>query len=734
MSSAESSRGNGSKEASSSGGCFDPAELRNRADQAIQNHYAPDAVVIDLHWQIRQFRGSTGFYLRPARGEARYRLLPMTREDLRPALRKAITAAIEKNVAVEEQNIRLEDPGEVREINVRVLPLADDSSPAGCFLVIFERTHPGPVLPASVPGSSDSLDVVEERLKGSQRELAETREYLRSIEHEYETALEELRAANEEIGSANEELRCKNDELETAKEDLQSANEELATIAGEMNRQNHDLKLLSNDLGNLLDAIQVPILIVDLNLRVRRFTATAEQRFHVSERNIGQSLSDLGAPLSRSSLDQLTREVINDLTTQTRELQDEDNSWWSLTVRPYRTREGRIDGALLIFTDIDVFHRHLEAVQAARDYADTIIDTVDASLILLSPALQVRRANCAFYHLFRLSCEQTVGKSFLDLKEGLWNLTAVRDSLEAAWSNRTELDDLEIEVNASSLGQKILRLSARAIVEGVDDPAILLAIRDVSEQEHAKRALLRSNEDLHNFAAVVAHDLQEPLRTIGTYTQLLVRRYRSHLDADAQQFADFVSEGVSRMQSMIQDLLEYAQVTLTNIGDLQPASSTAALSEALANLGSALDQNSGEVTHSELPTVLYNRRQLVQLFQNLLGNALKYRRPEVPPRIQVIAARLRGEWIFSVRDNGVGFAPEYAKQIFGVFKRLHGRNYAGTGIGLSICQRIVEHHGGRIWAESEPGVGSVFSFTIPIPDEQSPKGTEDSAARVGPRS
>ena len=228
--------------------------------------------------------------------------------------------------------------------------------------------------------------------------------------------------------------------------------------------------------------------------------------------------------------------------------------------------------------------------------------------------------------------------------------------------------------------------------------------------------LRRSNQELEQFAYVASHDLQEPLRMISNFLQLLTDRYGSHLDDDAQEFIRFASGGAQRMHVMINDLLTYARLdTGTGFG---PVDCEAALREASANLRVAMDETAARVTHGPLPVVRGDEVQLVQVFQNLIGNALKFRRKGQVPEVHVECVRREREWIFSVRDNGIGIEAPYRQRIFQVFQRLHAREeYSGTGIGLSLCKKIVERHRGRIWVESTPGVGSVFSFALPVPPE-----------------
>lgn len=245
--------------------------------------------------------------------------------------------------------------------------------------------------------------------------------------------------------------------------------------------------------------------------------------------------------------------------------------------------------------------------------------------------------------------------------------------------------------------------------------AILNILEDLDAEkkklELANRELARSNAELEQFAYVASHDLQEPLRMVSSYTQLLEQRYQPLLDEKGRKFIFYAVDGARRMQQLIIDLLQYSRVQ-SRAQPLAPVDSHAALGEALRNLASAVRDSQALVTNQDLPMVLADRSQLVQVFQNLIGNSLKFHGEE-PPRVHVSASLEDDMWVFSVRDNGIGIEAKYFEQIFTLFQRLHSRDeYPGTGIGLALCRRIVERHGGRIWVESEPGRGATFFFAL----------------------
>ena len=229
----------------------------------------------------------------------------------------------------------------------------------------------------------------------------------------------------------------------------------------------------------------------------------------------------------------------------------------------------------------------------------------------------------------------------------------------------------------------------------------------------ANEALTRANGDLQQFAYSASHDLQEPIRSISVYGEMLSQRYGDRLDARGLQYLKFMTTGAQHMEMLVKDLLAYTQ-TSEALSEPGAVEAEIALEQALVHVAEAIRQSGAVISQDALPAVRMHEIELQQLFQNIIGNAIKYRKENDAPRIHVSARLAEGRWLFSIRDNGIGIAPAYKDTIFGIFKRLHtDAKYSGTGIGLAICQKIVERNGGRIWVESELGHGATFLFTLP---------------------
>lgn len=349
-----------------------------------------------------------------------------------------------------------------------------------------------------------------------------------------------------------------------------------------------------------------------------------------------------------------------------------------------------------------------------------IIETLRQPLLILDGDLRVMGVNRAFYECFQAAHEETVGRFVYDLGNGQWNIPALKLLLEDIIPRQNTIEDFEVNHNFPVIGERVMILNARRLHQnGGHAGMILLAIEDVTERRRVDQklrqyneALQRSNEELQQFAYVASHDLQEPLRAISGYVQLLQRNYKLLLDEKAHHYIAQAVDSAARLQALINDLLAYSRVGSRG-RPFAACDCGEALRDALRDMETLIAETGAQIVVDPLPIIEGDMPQLTSLFQNLIHNAIKYRGAH-PPRVHIRVERQPESWLFSVQDNGIGIEPEYFERIFVIFQRLHTRReYPGTGIGLAVAKRIVERHGGRIWVESEFGAGSVFHFTIP---------------------
>src|SRR5579875_891719 len=327
-------------------------------------------------------------------------------------------------------------------------------------------------------------------------------------------------------------------------------------------------------------------------------------------------------------------------------------------------------------------------------YAESIVDTVREPLIVLDGALRVRTASRAFYDTFSVTREATEGQFIYDLGNGQWNIPALRTLLEEVLPREASMKDFEVEHEFPSLGVRVMLLNACKLRrKGNHSELILLAIEDITERKRLSEALVRSNEDMQRFAYVAAHDLRAPLNGALKLSKLAARRLADRVKEDEAHLLALSVESLERLSALMQDILTYSE-----IGNVPQQRTSVRLEEplkvALLNLQHHIEQSEAVISVEDLPTVLGDRTQIVMVFQNLIGNALKYRRVEVP-RIRIYSVREGAFWRVSVADNGQGFESDYSETIFKPFRRLHGNNVPGSGIGLATCKRVVERLGGR---------------------------------------
>ena len=465
-------------------------------ERALLEQYSPPAVLVDENLEILQFRGGTGVFLEPAAGKATLNLISMSREGIRAELQALLYQARQHDRAARSESFEFDHDGQRRQLTIEVHPLRLAES-GRHFLVTFESgTEAERVRGARQSAKKESAKkdrrasaVPREReLMTLRQELERTKAQLNSIIENLEASNQQLNSANEEVLSSNEELQSMNEELQTSKEELQSTNEELTTLNDELHSRYAELSQTSSDLSNVLGSTNVPILILSRDLRIRRFTPTATRVLNVIASDIGRPIGDITLNIHVADLEAMLADSIDSMSVKEREVQDREGHWYALRIRPYRTLDDRIDGAVLVLIDIDDIKRSLEQARAARDYAEAIVETVGQPLLVLDAALTVRTANHAFHEVFQTAPVEIEGQHIAHAQGGVWNQESLMNPLAAVRSEGRRVENLEVVCQLPHLGERQLLINVRRLEQAPgSDPLILLAIEDVTLRESEAR-------------------------------------------------------------------------------------------------------------------------------------------------------------------------------------------------------------------------------------------------------
>ena len=474
------------------------------ADRVTVNQFAPPAVLINADMQILQFRGPTGAYLEPPTGKANFDLLKMARDGLMLPLRATINRAKQENATVRHEAVPVLLNGKTRIVNLEVVPLKNVKE--RCFLVLFEDAEKdGRAAPADAPPRDESPGTAQktlhaasrkedsDRIVGLERDLAETRDYLESIQEQQEAANEELQASNEEGQSANEELQSLNEELETSKEELESTNEELTTVNEEMVSRNTELNRLNGDLTNFQVSTKFIVVLLGRDLAIRRFSAEAEKLFRFHASDLGRPIGAVRHTLRVPDLSAIIAKVIAGGREEEREVQDRDDRWYSLRVRPYLTLDHKVDGAVLVLADINAAKEARHEVVRTLDFAEAIIGTVRDPFLVLDADLRVQKANQAFLTAFKISAAELENRILFELDHGQWDIPRLRKLLLEILPRHSSFNDFEVTHHFKTLGQRTLLLNARRLKQGPGHrEKILLGIQDVTERLQTQARVRRS--------------------------------------------------------------------------------------------------------------------------------------------------------------------------------------------------------------------------------------------------
>ncbi|BDA71031.1 Signal Transduction Histidine Kinase (STHK) with CheB and CheR activity [Calothrix sp. PCC 7716] len=714
---------------------FTDLDLQKEADRIVLNRYAPAGVVTNFDLKILQFRGQTSRYLEPTPGRASLNLLKMVREDLRLEVRTAVGQAKNLDAPVTLEGLQIWENEQARLVTINVIPFKARTLEERYFLILFEDTPATQEAETSskTKGRKSKIDPEVARL---QQELKATKEHLQSVIEEQEASNQDLRAANEEILSSNEELQSTNEELETAKEEIQATNEELKTVNDELYRRNLELNQLSNDLENLLSSTNIPIVMLGADVRIRRFTPLAQQILNLIPTDVGRPLRDINHNLNIPGLEQEILSVINTFSVKEQEVQDQKGHWYDLRIRPYRTIDNKIDGAVMILVDIDALKRSSEQLTESRNYAEAIVETMREPLVVLSSRLQVITANRAFYETFDVTTTQVEGRPLFELGNGQWNIPHLRELLEQIVPSNNQLSEFQnlvVEHEFEQIGRKIMMLNARRMSQPNHQDMILLAIDDITQQAQLQRersqlleleqssraAAEAANRSKDKFLSILSHELRNPLNSLVGWAQLLRRQ-----KVDANKLArglEAIENSAKIQTQLIEDLLDISRITSGKMRlDARLIELTPIIKAAIEVVRVSADAKQIQLvsTLDAAPEqILGDPVRLQQIIWNLLTNAIKFTPPS--GRVEIKLEYIDSTAQIQVSDTGKGINAEFLPYVFERFRQAdssQSRSNPGIGLGLAIVSHLVELHGGTVNAQSL-GEGQGATFTVRLPKQ-----------------
>ncbi|MEG4407577.1 chemotaxis protein CheB [Microcoleus sp. MON2_D5] len=711
-------------------------DLQRETEQLILNRYAPASVLVNEEMKILQVRGDIDPYLRVAAGTPDLNLLTMARPGLLVELRTAIYQAQTQNVTVRKERVVVESGGRSTIVNIEVMPFQPHTFTARYFLLLLEEVLP-PVINFRIVTSEscDQDDLASENkclkqaLATANQEKTDAQVHLQSLIQDQENLNQDLKIANEEILSSNEELQSTNEELETAKEEIQATNEELTTTNEELRSRNIEQSLVNNDLTNLLASINIPILMLTNDLEIRRFTPTAQELFNLIPTDIGRPFSDIRSTLDVPDLEQMMLEVIDTLQTHEQEVQTLSGYWYNLRIRPYRTTENQIDGVVMVLIDIDSLKRSARTLEEARNYAETIVETVQTPLVALDANFRVNKANRSFYETFQVSSSETAQSSLFELGNGQWNIPQLRSILEDILVSDIQLQNFELEHLFEHIGPKTMLLNACKLQREDGALMILLSIEDITERkqleilraqllEHeqfARQQAESANRAKDEFLANLSHELRNPLTPILGWAQIL--RSGVLKEAAANRALEVIERSARTQSQLIEDLLDIARITSgklalnTNLMDL-----VLVVQAALDGVQLSADaKNIQLVSQLSSATVLGDADRLQQVVWNLLSNAIKF--TPAGGGVEVTLSAIENQAQLQISDTGKGIRADFLPYIFDRFHQVDSssnKRNQGLGLGLSIVCHLVELHGGTVEADS-PGEGQGSTMTLKLP-------------------
>ena len=697
-------------------------DLQRAADRIVLSRYGPPGLVVDEQMNVLQSRGDTTPFIDLSSGPVSWNLSRLLRESIAFTVKSAVERSITDNLPISLGPITVRRDQTEDSIRVEVLPIASVGAKTRCFLILFENANRSSNRSAdlAIP-SMLNADAKDQLIAQLGQDLEANRFHLQSLIEERDARNQELISANEEIQSANEELQSTNEELETTKEELQSANEELQTVNEELQQRNSVLVQTGNDLNNLLNSVNIPLLMLNDDFQIRQFTPPMQRLLSVRSTDIGRSINEIRLHLSIGDLEPMLREVLETLGTREQEVQDREGRWYLLRIRPYRTSDNKIEGLVVLLVDIDQIRRSQQELRDARDLANSMLESVPIPLVVLNQDCTIRTANGAFRDLSQLRESQLAGRSFPDILQYLWGFDTLHHELDNLRTGEPGTK-LVIEHVSTTQRRQMLLLKGEILTRD-GDKSMLITMEDITVQRQESQILTSEKSQLENELVVAARRLertQEELRGLTAHLFNVQDEERRHV---ARELHDDISQNLSILELQLKALKDKQRQGLDGTEIDEVRAQIAALANDVRSISHRL--HPAILDDLGLPAAL---KALVEEFGEREGMPATYHGISVPETIptntaaalyritqealrnvakhagkthvKVLLEEKNNLLILQVIDLGVGFDQEAED--------------AGEGLGLiSMTERARQIHG-RLSIHSALGKGTTMTVEAPL--------------------
>jgi two-component system CheB/CheR fusion protein len=696
--------------------------LEAKVNRVVSRGYFFSGVLLNSSLEVLFFRGATGRYLESSEGAPSLSIFKIAREGLFLPLRSALKKAgkTKKVVRAWAERVKFED-GFIR-VYLTVLPVQTEGVKEMEYMVIFDEIEEtnDELFPLK---KSNTLLKANSRLRIVEKELTETKEYLKTVIEEHEEVKERMKVAGEEILSSNEELQSTNEELETSKEELQSSNEELITSNEELQHRSSDASLYNNDLENLLKSINMPVIIVGSDYKVRRITSQCENAVGLFSSDLGRMLTRTKMKIEFGNLEKLLSDSLERLLISHMEVVNSDGNWYKVEIKPYRTLDNKIDGIIMIFSDISEEKRLQQKAFRAHVYADSIVENIGIPLLVLDRQMKVLLINAQYCFKYQGSSQETVGRNFYIIDNEKWNIPLLKKRLNELGAGGEDFMDYELKCNFQIGGEKTLLFSARRLSSS---DRILLSIIDITERRKLEENLFqaRKMEAVGTLTAGIAHDFNNMLSVIIGYSDISMKVAGEK--PELRKNIEEIKKAAGRGAALINQLLAFSRKQSILRTGFSLNAALVDLSHIIKNIvGAGVEYEFSPAPN--LKPVYADRSQIDQIIINLVSNAKNAMPKGGKLKIKTETLTLTqkesseipdsapGEYCcLTVKDTGIGVDSENMKHIFEPFytTKPFGK---GSGLGLSVVYGILKQQKGWINIYSKKGEGTeakVFLQTL----------------------